>query len=401
MEGLLRYIEQVDQSVSDAEVNVLESLISTYDKSIKIIQEADEDTDLSVFNIFQEGEKWDKFKEDTKAPVLGNKGENIIKRILMIIPRLIQKLIALIKKMHAKNRYKRLIRKIKSLEYSYSENKWSIAIKGRLTKKHIADIMKSLGDPEFQNIARKKSKLVTTEAALIMESNKRHDPTREIGSVIVSSKNKYVSPEGYIDTDTLEASDVEKILKIINKYERQNLIDVTYYMLTKHQIRSHYNYDGYITYLKEYLKALNEFRDHSDKTPEQCDAQIKKLQGITYEYTRGDSNHLGPNPFYSESLSNAYSLQAFSDKLLEIKELTDAARRDETYKYLLEKCHDKTVYSSPEEGSLLRELSNTIDFTFKSTFAFDKDFDEMDDYCTLTAWFMDHITELYGRNGLL
>lgn len=104
MEGLLQYIEQVDQSVADAEVNVLESLIQSYDKAIAIIQESEDDTDLSAFDIFQEGEKWDKFKEDTKAPVLGNKGEGAIKRILMALPRLIQKLIALIKKLFTKNK---------------------------------------------------------------------------------------------------------------------------------------------------------------------------------------------------------------------------------------------------------------------------------------------------------
>lgn len=104
MIDLLQYINQIDQSVADAEIDVLESLIQSYDKSIMIITEASDDTDLSAFDIFQEGEKWDKFKEDTKAPVLGNKSEGIVKRILMIIPRLIQKLIAMIRKLFTKNK---------------------------------------------------------------------------------------------------------------------------------------------------------------------------------------------------------------------------------------------------------------------------------------------------------
>ena len=103
-ESLLLYIDQIDQSVADAEINVLESLIQSYDKSIMIITEASDDTDLSAFDIFQEGEKWDKFKEDSKAPVLGNKGESVGKRILMAIPRLIQKLIALIKNLFSKEK---------------------------------------------------------------------------------------------------------------------------------------------------------------------------------------------------------------------------------------------------------------------------------------------------------
>jgi len=104
MEGLLQYIDQIDQSVADAEINVIESLIQSYDKSITIITEASDDTDFSAFDIFQEGEKWDKFKEDTKAPMFGKKGEGLIKRILMILPRLIQKFVALIRRLVSRNK---------------------------------------------------------------------------------------------------------------------------------------------------------------------------------------------------------------------------------------------------------------------------------------------------------
>ena len=45
--SLLSYIDQIDQSIADAEINVLESLIQSYDKSIMIITEASDDTDLS------------------------------------------------------------------------------------------------------------------------------------------------------------------------------------------------------------------------------------------------------------------------------------------------------------------------------------------------------------------
>lgn len=103
MNELLMCIDQIDQSVNDAEINVLESLISSYDKALVILQEC-EVSDYSAFEIFQEGEKWDKFKEDSKAPILGNKGESLIKRILMIIPRLVQKLAMLVRKIFTKNK---------------------------------------------------------------------------------------------------------------------------------------------------------------------------------------------------------------------------------------------------------------------------------------------------------
>jgi hypothetical protein len=103
MNELLMCIDQIDQSVNNAEINVLESLISSYDKALMILQEC-EVSDYSAFEIFQEGEKWEKFKEDSKAPILGNKGESLIKRILMIIPRLVQKNAALIAKAFTRNK---------------------------------------------------------------------------------------------------------------------------------------------------------------------------------------------------------------------------------------------------------------------------------------------------------
>ena len=102
MNDLLMYIDRIDQSMNDAEIDVLESMIQSYDKSIMIL-EGYEGEDFSAFDIFQEGEKWDKFKEDTKAPVFGKKGESVAKRIVMILPRLIQKLAALIQKIFKKN----------------------------------------------------------------------------------------------------------------------------------------------------------------------------------------------------------------------------------------------------------------------------------------------------------
>ena len=102
MNDLLIYIDQIDQSVNNSETAVLESLIQTYDKSIVMIEQCENEDVIN--DIFQEGEKWDKFKEDTKAPVFGKKGESIAKRLLMIIPRLIQKLVALIRKLFTKNK---------------------------------------------------------------------------------------------------------------------------------------------------------------------------------------------------------------------------------------------------------------------------------------------------------
>ena len=104
MNDLLTYIDQIQEATDNAEINVLESLIETYDKSIVILEECEDIEPYADILVFQEGAGWDKFKEDTKAPILGNKGENIFKRLLMIIPRLIQKLIAMVRKIFKKNK---------------------------------------------------------------------------------------------------------------------------------------------------------------------------------------------------------------------------------------------------------------------------------------------------------
>lgn len=81
MNDLLTYIDQIDQSVNDSELSVLESLGNVYTKSISIL-ESYEGTDCSQFDIIQEGEVLDQAK--------GNPNESMIKRILLFIPRLIK-----------------------------------------------------------------------------------------------------------------------------------------------------------------------------------------------------------------------------------------------------------------------------------------------------------------------
>ena len=93
MNDLLMYIDQIDQETSSAEINVLESLIQAYDKTIMIIQESTDDTDLSEFSIFQEGSELTTLKGklnnlDRELTFSWNSDKNIGKSILMFIPRL-------------------------------------------------------------------------------------------------------------------------------------------------------------------------------------------------------------------------------------------------------------------------------------------------------------------------
>lgn len=109
---LLRSVDNIDMDAIDSEINVLESLIDSYDKALTILENCDDSTDISSFEIFQEGERWDKFKADADAPIFGTKDESLAKRIAMVIPRLIAAIIRLCKKLFSKN--KKITERMKS-----------------------------------------------------------------------------------------------------------------------------------------------------------------------------------------------------------------------------------------------------------------------------------------------
>ena len=81
---LIELIDIIQEEQCVAESDVLASLANVYVKSIMILESVNDNSDISSFDIFQE-----------TAPVFGRKNEGIIKRIVLIIPRLIIKLIAI------------------------------------------------------------------------------------------------------------------------------------------------------------------------------------------------------------------------------------------------------------------------------------------------------------------
>ena len=90
---ILSSIDNIDDCVMEAEMNVLNALCNEYDKAIMIMENYS-GNDYSSFDIFQEG-----FKDEVNKPVFGVKGENWFKRIGMIIPRLIAMIVNAMKKL--------------------------------------------------------------------------------------------------------------------------------------------------------------------------------------------------------------------------------------------------------------------------------------------------------------
>jgi hypothetical protein len=91
---LLDCIDVIQEQSTLAELNVLTSLVNSYTKSVMILESADDSTDLSSFDIFQEGKVWN----DLNAALKGQYGESKIKKIRMFIPRLIMKFMRIIVK---------------------------------------------------------------------------------------------------------------------------------------------------------------------------------------------------------------------------------------------------------------------------------------------------------------
>ena len=107
---ILSSIDNIDECVMEAELNVLNAMINEYDKAIMIMENYN-GNDYSSFDVFQEG-----FKDELNKPVRGVKGENILKRILMAIPRLIALLVKKVKKFFNKEKSERIVKNLETIK---------------------------------------------------------------------------------------------------------------------------------------------------------------------------------------------------------------------------------------------------------------------------------------------
>ena len=107
---ILSSIDNIDDCVMEAEMNVINAMINEYDKAIMIMENYN-GNNYSSFDIFQEG-----FKDELNKPVRGVKGENILKRILMAIPRLIAMIVRKVKKFFNKEKSERIVKNLETIK---------------------------------------------------------------------------------------------------------------------------------------------------------------------------------------------------------------------------------------------------------------------------------------------
>lgn len=396
MTDLLQYIDQIDQSVGDAEINVLESMIQSYDKSIMIITEASDDTDLSAFDIFQEGETWDKFKEDTKAPVLGNKDESVGKRILMIIPRLIQKLIMIVRKLVAQFKARRLLKRIKSIEYTLTEDKkWKAIVNMHRTidEDTIKTVLRNMSNPDFKSVAEKKGKLIIHHEYSIISEAKTHNPIIDFGKILTNNTG----------SENLSNETSDSIRTKLNQYDSDKAIELTYYMLNKNQIHSKFKYRQFIDFLKKYSDVMNEINkeltyDISDK---KCEKWMRTLQSTTAEH-RHDSGHYNDKSFGSKKSrytdKEYYSLSEYKEMLYTIEQLTSGLSEQSFYKKLL--AMKENNHPAGKWYMLMEEIKSTIEFASKYILSFKEDYDEMNSYMMIVQSFITELKNIYAERGI-
>ena len=131
---ILSAIDKIDQVTMEAETRVISALIETYSKTCMILENY-EGEDYSCFDIFQEG-KFGNFIDKMTEKTQVKEGESIIRKMLLLLPRLILKLVNTVRN------------KITDMMLNKAINGLTSVLEG-LENANDADIFVDLSDDEF------------------------------------------------------------------------------------------------------------------------------------------------------------------------------------------------------------------------------------------------------------
>ena len=143
--SILKDINQIEELTLEAEIGVIKALCDCYEKQALIIEYSTSE-DVSEFSVFQEGFK------DVLNEAKGNKGENIVIRILKFIPRLVMGLAKMIRsKWGGKSRIKQLeddIADLKRINERYRDRLDSLEneLLSKADKKYVRDKVEKAED---------------------------------------------------------------------------------------------------------------------------------------------------------------------------------------------------------------------------------------------------------------
>ena len=237
-----------------------------------------------------------KKKSKLDGPILGSKGENIIKRILLIIPRLIATLVRSIKKKWDNRKSQQLIKRIEFLENLTQDQKKQLTeLQGGLDKTNqevndaytVIDDMKKrhgsyhdLMDNELKDI---NSKLDSTNKQIDDIHKNNRSINNSIGELyddisdikyVIDFMNGTVHTEMNFDTAKSYLQDVLKMIGVLENFDPFKPSSIGKDVMNK--VNADVNARGYVKYdlmiydkkhaykfsdVKRYVKELSDLRD--------------------------------------------------------------------------------------------------------------------------------------------
>ena len=212
---ILSAIDKIETVTLESEMHVLTAICDAYEKSAVILENY-EGEDLSCFDIFQEG-----FKDDVKEAFKGKNGEHIVKKILMVIPRLLAAIGKAIKRFFNKKKDQQVINNltvVKRSNFSSDETRQVIQIVSDeinkdkpSTEELFRNLEKSLKDAEkYAALAEELSKALKSLNSLTSfhegPRNANNETMNNIGLLLLPMcENKTIKT-------TLRLEDVSRII---------------------------------------------------------------------------------------------------------------------------------------------------------------------------------------------
>lgn len=164
------------------------------------------------------------------GPIRGSKGENIIKRILLVIPRLIATLVRSIKKKWDNRKSQQLIKRIEELESTIRLHGYQITDLQERTRRHTGDIdelnKKIQHNNDVAESLDKRMDLAENQIKNLQrdvgyESTRGHQVSRDLNKVkrVINLMNGIVQTEMNFDTAKSYLQDVLKMIETLEKFD--------------------------------------------------------------------------------------------------------------------------------------------------------------------------------------
>lgn len=242
-------------------------------------------------------------KSKLDGPILGSKGENIIKRILLIIPRLIATLVRSIKNKWDNRKSQRLIKKIEELESTIRLHGYQITDLQERTRRHTGDIdelnKKIQHNNDVAESLDKRMDLAENQIKNLQSdvgnaSTKSYQMSRNLNKVkrAIDFMNGTVKTEMNFDTAKSYLQDALKMIETLEKFDPYKPSSIGKDVMNKVNegvnAREHLKFDlkiyedEPISYkLNDVKKYVKEISDLRDQITDRGTKLVEKMSKIT------------------------------------------------------------------------------------------------------------------------